>query len=93
MEIIPRLWIEAAKLLGVEPESIVRCPGCANENLVVEDHRSALDPGVVERFLTCPSCGTGCSLRMITSKVSRFEKPGQTSEAADFAARMGKHLP
>ncbi len=59
------LWIEAGKLLAENPTASVPCPVCAQDNLVVKDSRSVENPSVIERELSCPSCGARNYLRLV----------------------------
>ena len=46
-------WIEAAKVLSVDPMAVIRCPSKDDEKLVVFDieHGSK-----ISRYLVCPKC-------------------------------------
>jgi len=56
-------WIEAAKILSVNPTSQVKCPECSNSYLEVSDQYI---PGqqIFERFIKCPKCNGSSILRM-----------------------------
>jgi hypothetical protein len=47
-------WIEAAKVLGVDPSVKVRCPQNDDGTLTVRDVRSG---DMLERYLVCDQCG------------------------------------
>lgn len=51
-----RGWIEAAKILAVDPTQIVRCPVLDDGVLQVLDAPLPEGPGL-ERYLTCSVCG------------------------------------
>jgi hypothetical protein len=57
-------WIEAGKLLAVNPAATVRCPERDDGALTVRDVRSPKAPGVVERFMVCDKCGARNSMRL-----------------------------
>jgi hypothetical protein len=46
-------WIEAAKILAVDPNAKVICPAQGDAHLEVRD---APFPGGAERWLQCPAC-------------------------------------
>jgi len=57
-------WVEAAKVLTQDPLAIVRCPALADGVLTVRDEVSKDDPGMMERYLVCQSCGARNVIRM-----------------------------
>ena len=59
------LWIEAGKLLADDPSALVSCPVCAKDHLNVIDNRSDENPNVVEREMSCSSCGARNYLRLV----------------------------
>lgn len=46
-------WIEAAKILSVDPYASVLCPECGKKPLRVLDAKSG---DLLERWLQCPAC-------------------------------------
>ncbi|TIX39878.1 MAG: hypothetical protein E5W81_17355 [Mesorhizobium sp.] len=50
-----KLWIEAAKVLAVNSEAVVKCPECGDGNLLVID--AGAGSSHVERHIHCPKCG------------------------------------
>lgn len=51
-------WLAAAKILGENPETEVRCPVCQDDFLAVEQRVADLPKGrYVEQILRCPLCG------------------------------------
>jgi C4-type Zn-finger protein len=65
MRNVTLLWIEAGKLLADNPAALVSCPVCAKDHLHVKDSRSAENPNVVEREMSCSSCGARNYLRLV----------------------------
>ena len=57
-------WVAAAKVLGVDPTQIVRCPERDDGVLVVKDVAFENDPAMMERYLVCDTCGAGNAMRM-----------------------------
>lgn len=60
-----RLWIEAAKILGANPQAKVTCPSCAIGILNVKDESFGEDK--IDRYMFCDSCGK--------SNVMTMQKP------------------
>jgi hypothetical protein len=58
-------WIEAGKILAVNPVILVSCPECGKGNLSIHDCRSKGDPSVVERTMTCQICGASNAMRLV----------------------------
>jgi len=54
-------WIEAAKILGVNPAAEVLCPRCQSAALSVTDQ--PLDATHFERHLRCSKCNAYNSMR------------------------------
>jgi DNA-directed RNA polymerase subunit RPC12/RpoP len=53
-----KAWVEAAKILGVDPLAKVKCPVCGQAYLDVHDEAISSEPERRhERYLTCPRCG------------------------------------
>jgi hypothetical protein len=50
-----KLWIEAAKVLAVNPTAIVGCPACQVGKLIVKDEPFGKDQ--IDRYLFCDTCG------------------------------------
>lgn len=50
-------WIQAGVLLAKERNARVECPTCGIGILEVSDQSHPDELGVVDRYLTCPSCG------------------------------------
>lgn len=48
-------WIEAGKVLALDPSAKVLCPRCTSTYLTVRD--VPLGPTKMERHLRCASCG------------------------------------
>jgi predicted RNA-binding Zn-ribbon protein involved in translation (DUF1610 family) len=57
-----RLWLEAGILLSENPAAVVLCPECRNDYLHTQDCRNG---DVVEREMSCPSCGSRNYLRLV----------------------------
>lgn len=55
-------WIDAGKILAVDPSASVDCPDCGKAKLEVVDGRSG---ELLERWMKCPACGSFNTLRMI----------------------------
>ncbi|GMU58101.1 MAG: hypothetical protein AMXMBFR33_72470 [Candidatus Xenobia bacterium] len=81
-----RATIEIGKLFSVDPAAVVKCPVCHEATLVVEDFFSRLDPNVLERKISCPSCGRASFMRL-TNPGPNIGQPSMISEALDFAAK------
>lgn len=62
-EIVKR-WIEAAKILGVDPNKKVLCPVCQQNFLKVLDVKNEVNPLEIERHMSCEACGAYNALRM-----------------------------
>ncbi|MFD2057897.1 hypothetical protein ACFSQT_33870 [Mesorhizobium calcicola] len=48
-------WIEAGKVLAVNPDAIVRCPDCGEADLDVLNTKAGATH--FERHMRCPKCG------------------------------------
>jgi len=81
-----RATIEIGKIFSVDPAAVVKCPVCQVGTLVVEDLYSRLDPNVLERKISCPSCGRASYMRL-TNPDPNIRQPAMISEALDFAAK------
>ncbi len=57
-------WLEAAKVLAVDPSASVRCPERDDDVLRVHDELFKDDPTMMDRYLVCPTCGARNVLRM-----------------------------
>lgn len=57
-------WLDAAIVLGNDATAKVRCPVCADADLVVSDVYPASDAHIFERYLECPSCKARNVMRM-----------------------------
>jgi len=55
-------WIDAGKILGLDPTAHVLCPKCQTEVLSVTDQ--PLDATHLERHLRCPKCNAYNSIRL-----------------------------
>ncbi len=53
---VTKAWIEAGKLLAVDPTTPVPCPVCGQGNLVVQDVEIE-GSNKFERIMSCPNCG------------------------------------
>lgn len=62
---ITLLWIEVGKLLAENPDSLLLCPICAQDDLLVKDSHCSENPSVIEREMSCPSCGARNYLRLV----------------------------
>ncbi|OCG21202.1 hypothetical protein A9G11_08340 [Gilliamella sp. wkB108] len=62
-EIVKR-WIEAGKILGVNPTANILCPVCQQSFLKVQDVEIETDPLQIERHMSCDICGAYNALRM-----------------------------
>jgi hypothetical protein len=62
---VTQKWIEAAKVLAVDPAAPVLCPVCGRVNLTVRDLRSIDVPSVIERVMECPNCGALNTIRLV----------------------------
>jgi hypothetical protein len=49
-----RRWIEAAKILAVDPKAAVACPACGKGTLLVIVSRYGADK--IDRHMQCPVC-------------------------------------
>lgn len=49
-------WVEAGKILALDPAKKVSCPQCDSSYLQVSDVRNENNRSQLERILTCPSC-------------------------------------
>lgn len=49
------LWIEAGKILAVDPKAVVKCPDCGEADLEIFD--TPADATHIERHMRCPRCG------------------------------------
>lgn len=58
-------WVEAGRALGLDPNAKVRCPNCAQADLVVQDQ--LVGSGHWERHMRCPACGAYNSMLKTTS--------------------------
>jgi hypothetical protein len=59
-----RRWVEAIKILAVDPTVKVLCPENLDEYLDVFDVPFSQDSDLIERYLVCPKCGTYNVARM-----------------------------
>jgi hypothetical protein len=59
-----RKWVEAAKVLAVDPSAVVRCPERDDGVLVVHDEVFPNNPNMMERYLVCQTCGARNIIRM-----------------------------
>jgi len=57
-------WIEAGKILAVDPKATVSCPRCQDANIAITDISMQGDPGFIERHMQCPKCGAYNALRL-----------------------------
>jgi len=57
-----RLWLEAGILLAENPTALVYCPECGKVHLYTQDFRNG---DVVEREMSCSSCGARNYLRLV----------------------------
>ena len=57
-------WLEAAKLLAVNPATQIVCPKCGQAALVVTDVPHPGDPSRWERHIECPACHTTAHMLM-----------------------------
>src|SRR4051812_36664987 len=64
-------WIEAAKILGLDPTARVVCPAKRDDILDVHDEVFPADRTMMERYLTCPTCGARNIMRMRVQKAPR----------------------
>jgi C4-type Zn-finger protein len=48
-----RRWIEAAKILAVDPKAAIPCPACGAGTLQVIDASNA---EITDRYMQCPVC-------------------------------------
>lgn len=55
---VTQRWIEAGKLLAVDRGAQVSCPACELAMLEARDTPTSPGTGGVERYLSCPRCGT-----------------------------------
>ena len=50
-------WLEAGKILAVDPAAKVECPSCGAANLIVTDAEAGDERRrILERWLQCPVC-------------------------------------
>ena len=59
-----RKWIEAAKVLTKDPCARVLCPERGDGFIEVRDQVSTEDASLMERWLTCDTCGASNVVRM-----------------------------
>lgn len=57
-------WLDAAKLIGSDAQEKVLCPKCQDAYLNVFDAYAENDSNLLERRMTCPSCGAHNAMRM-----------------------------
>ncbi len=62
-EIVKR-WIDAGKILSNDSNAEVLCPVCQSATLQVKDVRFEINSPMLERHMTCPSCGAYNALRL-----------------------------
>jgi predicted RNA-binding Zn-ribbon protein involved in translation (DUF1610 family) len=62
---VTQKWIDAAKVLAVDPAVPVLCPVCGQANLAINDLRSVDVPSVIERVMECPNCGSLNTIRLV----------------------------
>jgi hypothetical protein len=62
-----RKWLEAGKILAVDPSKVVRCPERDDGFLKVHDEVFKGDPTRLERYLVCETCGARNVLLMRVS--------------------------
>jgi hypothetical protein len=55
MNEIATLWLEAAKVLAVNPNAIINCPACKIGKLLIKDEPFGKDQ--IDRYLICDACG------------------------------------
>ncbi|MBZ9997178.1 hypothetical protein [Mesorhizobium sp. BH1-1-4] len=48
-------WIEAGKVLALDPKANVECPDCGEADLSVVDTEAGEEH--IERHMRCPKCG------------------------------------
>jgi len=77
-------WVEAAKSLSVDSSVQVQCPRNEDAYLKVFDIAVPGHPDMVERYLTCPTCGA-------TNVIRRAKPPAQTGDS-DARARAKPRL-
>ena len=53
---VRRLWLDAAKVLAINPEAIVSCPECRIGKLKVKDEPIE-QWNKIDRYLYCDACG------------------------------------
>ncbi len=61
---ISKKWIEAGRILAENPEEKVKCPECGQNDLIVNELISKLEPGKKERMVYCPTCGAKNYIRL-----------------------------
>ncbi|MBN9681372.1 MULTISPECIES: hypothetical protein [unclassified Corallococcus] len=52
-----KAWIQAGKILAVNPDAQVRCPEKGDGFLTVHDETAPTTPTRFERYLVCDVCG------------------------------------
>jgi Zn finger protein HypA/HybF involved in hydrogenase expression len=70
-----RRWIEAAKILAVNPKAVVLCPSCGKGTLQTIDAR--FDDKKIDRYMQCPVCHS--------HNVMTLVDPAQSGERQDAA--------
>lgn len=66
---ITKRWIEAAKILGINPNENILCPVCQQSFLKVQDVKNENNPLEIERHMNCELCGAYNALRInLTNK-------------------------
>ena len=68
-----RQWIDAGKILAVDPTATVVCPRCGNADLVVHDVSAS--PTTIERHLRCPVCGAYNAILMKRPQEPKEHEP------------------
>ncbi|MDR2220536.1 MAG: hypothetical protein LBE24_08170 [Methylobacillus sp.] len=58
-------WVKAAIVLSENPTAQVYCPECEKAYLQTQDKRGGKDLSVIERKISCPSCGACNYLRLV----------------------------
>ncbi len=64
MSDVEQKWLEAAKVLAVDPIQKVECPSCGAAYLEVVDVEPERVTTVFERHLICRECNASNSIRM-----------------------------
>ena len=67
-------WIEAGRILQLDPSAKVKCPECAIGLLTVKDEPIPGSVDRIDRYLICNNCGEWNVIRMVVPTGYRTDK-------------------